>query len=247
MSFHPVDRPRAYEAIVDQITSSIQLGTYVPGQQLPSERELADSFDVSRVVVREAMRHLESRGVVEVRHGSGSYVRDTEKPTLTREVTLLLELEAASLMELYSVRQSLETLAASLAAENASEEQLAALDEALEDLERLRANGIRDLEEYQQLCLKDSEFHMLIADASGNSALRHLLGAILPLIVAGRIAILPTEREIRKFVNPAHLRLVQQEHADVWQAIRDRDGRAAEYFTAHHIRRSIRTWARDAS
>src|SRR5579862_362904 len=104
----PVEKTRSYEQIVTQIEEMIREGHFQIGDRMPSERALAEQFQVSRVVVRESIRHLEARKIVEVLQGSGTYVRRIPTQTLAQNVTFLLELEKSSFVDLMVVRQALE-------------------------------------------------------------------------------------------------------------------------------------------
>ena len=116
----PIGRTRSYEQIVTQIEDMIQEGHFRIGERMPSERALAHQFQVSRVVVREGLRHLEARRIIEVLQGSGTYVRRVPPQTLAQNVTFLLELEKSSFVDLMVVRQTLEVTAARLAATQAT-------------------------------------------------------------------------------------------------------------------------------
>ena len=86
--FQPIAPPRAYEEIVEQIERAISDGVVRVGDRLPGEREMAVQFGVSRVVVREALRTLEARGLVEVRRGSGTFVLRLPSRFLSQSLTL---------------------------------------------------------------------------------------------------------------------------------------------------------------
>ena len=80
MGFRAVILTRSYEQVVQQIQEGIRSGSLVPGQRLPTERELGESFGVSRAVVREALKVLAAMGLVESRQGSGNYFAPTRSP-----------------------------------------------------------------------------------------------------------------------------------------------------------------------
>ena len=237
-----VDRPRAYETVVSAVEEAIADGRYVPGARLPSERLLAENFGVSRVVIREAMRALESRGYVRVRQGSGTYISASGVRALSQDVTLRLELEEASLVELYVVRQSLELASARLAADHGTTEHVDKLDALIEDTRKLTQDGIFDFEDYVRFMHLDEEFHLAVAVASGNRALISLLSAVLPLFTLGRKELMRKGDRVERFGSPERLALVVQEHSDMTTALRNRDGRAAEYFMYGHMQRSIASW-----
>ena len=235
--YQRIDSQRAYEKIVEQIEQSIRDGQLLVGSQLPGERELAEQFGVSRVVVREATRYLESRGVVEVRHGSGTYVRG-----LSQSLTLSLQLQEASLVELYVVRQALELVSAPRAGQYATAEQIAALRKCLEDMTVMIERGIHTDDDYWDFSVKDQEFHLLIAEASNNHPLLNLLQAMLPLFTSGRAQILRRTGGLGQFITPERLNLVHEEHANIGTAISNRDMKAAEQFMLWHLQRSMAAW-----
>lgn len=240
--FISIDRERAFEIVVQEVERSIADGRYEPGQRLPSERDLAESFGVSRVVIREAMRALESRGYVSVRQGSGAYVLPPEERVVRRDVTLSLDLKESSLVELYVVRQSLELSAVRLTAQHASPRVAGDLDVLVAQMGRLAEVGIADPEEYMAFSRLDEGFHLAIAAASENRAMSSLLGAVLPLFTLGRKEIMRQAAVGAELFSAKHLALVVREHADIAVAVRNRDSRAAEYFMYGHMQRSIASW-----
>lgn len=240
--FRSIDRTRAFEAVVSQVERSISDGIYAVGTRLPSERDMAEEFGVSRVVIREAMRALESRGLVDVRQGSGTFVRSDSVRSVSRDVTLSLELEEASLAELYVVRQSLEVTSARLAAERATDELVDELDHHVGQMKAITSHGVRTLDDYMRRRDADQAFHMAIARASGNGLLYRLITAILPLCSSGHFEILRRAASLDTFISAEKLRAINEEHERLATAIRNRDGRAAELFMTWQMQRSIATW-----
>src|SRR5215211_1137494 len=127
MGFKSVTVTRSYEQVVKQVGDAIQRGALPRGQKLPTERELADSFGVSRGVVREAVKVLTTMGLVESRQGSGTYVRTDPLPAVTHALTLSVEPEEHAIGRLFEFRQALEALAARRAAERRSDAQAASI------------------------------------------------------------------------------------------------------------------------
>jgi len=240
--YQPVTTTRAYENIAAQIEQTITSGQLRVGDQLPGERELAEQFEVSRVVIREAMRNLEARGIVEVRHGSGTYVRSIPSPAVTQSLTLLLELEEASLLDLYVVRQALELVAAPKAAQYATPEEIAALRNCLEEMAPLVKQGIHSEDSFRAFSTKDEEFHRLIAKASHNMPLATLLNAILPLVMSGRLEIINRTGGFQRFIARSGRENAHEEHANIVNAIANRDPKAAEHFVYQHLQRSMATY-----
>jgi GntR family transcriptional regulator, hexuronate regulon transcriptional repressor len=148
---------KLYQQIARQIAAAIAAGRYAPGDKLPSERELADDFGVSRPTIRDAMIALEFQGLVEARQGSGVYVNAAlENPQDTTE-------SEVSALELTEARRLFEGEACALAAAIIRDEQLALLDRLATDM---AGNGAP--EEIERL---EQEFHLAIARATGNAAI----------------------------------------------------------------------------
>lgn len=149
-----------------EIGQLISAGTFKPGERLPAERQLAQSLRVSRSSLREALSQLEMDGVLEIRVGSGAWVRRSplghgaEMPTP--------EGQSASPFELLQARRIVEPEAAALAARAATPEQRARLAQAFERLAREMRANVRSPQ-------ADRDFHLLIAQASGNSALAQVI------------------------------------------------------------------------
>ena len=153
----PQDSQKLYRKIALAITAAITDGRYGPGEKLPSERELADSFGVSRPTIRDAMIALEFQGLVEARQGSGVYVNVSAS---VPEDTAELEVNA---LEWTEARRLFEGEACALAAATASEAQLTLLDHMVNEMSR-------DLGD-DQIERLEREIHLAIALATGNVAI----------------------------------------------------------------------------
>jgi len=149
---------KLYQQIARQIAAAIAGGQYSSGDKLPSERELADDFGVSRPTIRDAMIALEFQGLVEARQGSGVYV--SAAPPQNPEYAAETEVSA---LELAEARRLFEGEACALAAAIITDEQLALLDRLATDMAGNIAS--EDLERLEQ------EFHLSIAHATGNAAI----------------------------------------------------------------------------
>ncbi|MGH2557596.1 MAG: FadR/GntR family transcriptional regulator, partial [Thermomicrobiales bacterium] len=110
MTFRSVLVTRSYEQVVEQIHDEIRSGALTAGQRLPTERELAESFGVSRGVVREALKVLASMGLVEARQGSGNYISANPVPSISRALILSATPDEQSMQALFEVREPMEIL-----------------------------------------------------------------------------------------------------------------------------------------
>jgi DNA-binding FadR family transcriptional regulator len=158
MPFQPVESRRLYERVAEQISGLIRVGEFAPGARLPAERDLAKQLGVSRPVVRESMIALEVAGLVEVRTGSGAYVRQKPAESATALNT------GASPSDLLNARMLIEGEIADLAAESATPADLAAIAETI-------AQMSADYEAGRPWHAADLAFHGAVANATGNAAL----------------------------------------------------------------------------
>ena len=164
------------EMIIDQILTMIEEGKFRPGEKLPSEKELAEILCVSRPTLREAMRSLMTMGLIEIRCGDGTYLNDSVK-LISEHFKNTHLLKRFSFNELIDTRLLLEPQLAMLAAQNATPEDLDALEKAY--------GRIADSMEVSPLEFHstDLEFHMAIAACSKNRFMTEMLRAIEDLLV----------------------------------------------------------------
>lgn len=166
---------RLHESVIERIKELIASGEIAPGDRFPSERALEESLRVSRPVLREAFRVLESWGWIESRRGSGRYLRSPRGAPVAGPKNPLLTLERDALFDIWEARQILEMRTAALAAERATDDDLAQLraallvGEAATHDETARSNA-------------DLEFHLSLAAATHNFVLRDLVGFQVSLL-----------------------------------------------------------------
>jgi GntR family transcriptional repressor for pyruvate dehydrogenase complex len=161
--FKKIPRARLYEIVAEEIEKAILEGQYEVGARLPSEQSLADQFEVSRNVVREALKVLQERNLVEVLDGSGAYVA-RPNPAATRNALgrYIRQIGANSAIDaLYETRIALEGLNARLAAQRATPDQI---DEMATTLERMQNN----MDSSVRWTEADLDFHLTVAKATNN-------------------------------------------------------------------------------
>ena len=120
----PINSPRIYEEIVRQIRTLISEGRLKSGDRLPPERDLAERFRVSRASVREALRSLESMGLIEIRLGEGTFVREISVDSLIEPLALVILTQREAVGELFEARRLLEPPIAGLAARRSTKEEI---------------------------------------------------------------------------------------------------------------------------
>lgn len=173
MSFTSVATPKPVDLVVEQIRSRIASGELQREQKLPTERELALLFGVSRGVVREAIKILNGMGLVDSRQGSGIFVRNDPVPVISQGITLSVIAEDSAVNQLFEFRDLLESHAARCAATQATAEQLAAIQAAA------AATSVAATSDDQaKFGAADRQFHLAVAEASNNPYLVVVLRAV---------------------------------------------------------------------
>ena len=216
--FRQVEPVRLYQRIVEQIEDAVLRGELRPGQRLPSERELVTQFGASRPTVREALRVLESNGMVRSRPGdpNGPEILPFSPHGLTKQMTRLVQVEEMSIAELVSFRMILDGSANMLAAQLRSDEELELMDQTIDAMEAAIGKG------YEEFSEADVAFHDAVAFASRNALIK-----VCNHVVRGVVLSLISDK-VRFAENRASLmRESLQHHREVLEAIRLRDGGAA--------------------
>ena len=178
------------ETLVDKAVASflesVASGEYVVGQKLPTQNAMQEIYGVSRNTMREALKKLETMGVVSIRQGDGTYLNNLEMQSDMNRLYPLLQLNDTDLDELIEARKILETKTAEMAALRATEEDIKRLRELLDNMENCRDNS----ELYTE---NDSQFHLCIAKAAHNSILYRFVKLIYEMMNAqqGEIARMP--------------------------------------------------------
>lgn len=164
----PVKKSRLYESAVDQIRTLILAKNYEPGDRLPSERELAEQLSIGRPSVREALRILGAMGLIEIRVGNGTYVRDVSLlPYMDSLITLIssrLKDREENILKLWEVRKILEAGNVGLACSRMTPRQFEKMEASVREMER-------NIEDREVFFSTGVQFHREIAAATGNEIL----------------------------------------------------------------------------
>lgn len=227
-TFPPSAPPKKHrnlaQSVVAYISDGIRDGNISPGEKLPTEAEIMRIQGVSRTVVREAISHLQAAGLVETRHGIGTFVlQPPAGPTLGLDpTTVVTMLDVLAILEL---RISLETEAAALAASRRTERQLQQLRETLDGFQAAARNG-------QESVVWDVKFHLVIAQASANryfhDILSHLGTNIIPRSRVNSAKLTQDDPAI-------YMDRVSREHEDIFNAISRQDPESARAAMRTHL------------
>ncbi len=185
--YRTVKTSRLYEQIVQQVEESILKGQLKPGDQLPAERDLAQRFGVSRTAVREAVKALREKGLVEAYSGRGTFVTNGTSQAIRQSLDMMIRInQQDGLTHLAELRRMLEPEIAALAATRVEEQLLGTLREAVAAMER----SLHDPDAYVEA---DLDFHLALAEAAGNPLILSLLDSIVGLLREQRARIFNVE------------------------------------------------------
>jgi GntR family transcriptional repressor for pyruvate dehydrogenase complex len=185
--YRVVKTSRLYEQIVQQVEESILSGQLKPGDQLPAERELAQSFGVSRTAVREAVKTLREKGLVEAFSGRGTFVTNGTSQAIRQSLDLMIRInQQEGSAHLAELRLVLEPEIAGLAASRIEDQLLGTMRETVAVMER----NLQDREAYIEA---DLDFHLALAEAAGNPLILSLLDSIVGLLREQRSRIFDVE------------------------------------------------------
>ncbi len=162
----PIKKGKLSEIVVERLNAQIRSGELKSGEKLPTERALAESMGVSRTVIREAIRLMVDKNILELRNGRG-YVRQLTFDEIVTNICGSIVPGQISLLEIMEVRTVLELYIAKKAAENITEQQIEELQESIDKMDQLMKEGDKG-------SVEESAFHRGLAEAAGNSALKSI-------------------------------------------------------------------------
>jgi len=203
--FQTVEKPRLADEVARQIAQAIKEGRFTAGQTLPPAREFATKFNVSRPILREALSILQIQGLVSIRHGRGTFVKDPNTDILNVSLTDWLVKNRHLVENFYEARLAIEPVCAARAALLAGPKDIAELKDILEQIEHMTDSSNTPL-----LVSVDIDFHSTIAKLSHNEFLSKMLNSL----------IVP-ETDVRKIVLrlPNHVPTTNKDHHVIFKAI----------------------------
>ena len=179
---------RYYEYVIDNIKGMIIRGELKQGEKIPSERELAERFNVSRVPIREALKILEYMGILDSTQGDGTYVRNFTVPDLVERMNFAVTGTADTIMDLLELRIDLECFAAYHAALRRTDEDIAQFRKALLDMREAKRNSTPDDETIARLRQLSHQFHRCLVQAAHNAVLTSVYENLYELLDISNLA-----------------------------------------------------------
>ncbi|MEW9673826.1 FadR/GntR family transcriptional regulator [Ammoniphilus sp. 3BR4] len=214
-----IDRKSVSGTVMDHIKQLIYAEKLLPGEKLPSEREMAGQINVSRNTIREAYKMLEAEGYLVIKHGNGVFVADQESQI--RKLTSSLFIKEDQVQELLSIRKVLEVESAKWAAEKGNPQDYRRLDNLIHDMRTL----IKE-KDYEELKALDQEFHLHIAQMSGNKILLRIMFNLVDLI---------NEMQNETLQIPGRAKQSLHEHIKILKAIQEKDSQNAGQAMYEHL------------
>lgn len=220
--FRTVRVSRASQDIVQQIKSNVFAGKLKPGDRLPSEKELAEQFGLSRITVRDALRILESQGLVSIKVGAGggAFVTNPSETSASELVTDLLRLQRASTRELVEARLVIETSIVTYAAERATAADLAEMQKAIDAARASRAAGV------SRFTPHSVDFHIALALAAKNQVLLFTVNSFRTLFYETLEKLMPDDEMAVRAI---------EDHQLVLDAIAAHDAERARKLMRDHL------------
>jgi GntR family transcriptional repressor for pyruvate dehydrogenase complex len=216
---HRIKRRRLHEDIVQQFHGLIRQGKLKHGERLPSERDLAERFKVSRSSVREAIRSLELQGLVVSRRGSGTFINTENLDSVVALVATVLNTDGDNLTDIFEMRHLLEPPIAALAAHRATGEEVERLRQILKEQRAQIDAGETGVE-------SDTAFHFALASATHNSALVKVVSAVEDILQRSR------DRSLQE---PGRPQRSLSSHSEILAMIEAGDAQGAQRAMEHHL------------
>ncbi|GLZ08150.1 GntR family transcriptional regulator [Actinomadura sp. NBRC 104412] len=231
--FRPARPRRAFDEIIGQVRALIENGGLRPGDRLPSERALAEQFAVSRNTVREALRMLEISGLIQLKRGAsgGAFISQADSSAVTSSLTDAIRLTDFSLADVTDATQRICSVVTRAACETITDDDLAALEANLREVERLT-----EAAEWERKAQANLEFQRLLAQATGNP--------ILVIIVDALIGVLS---EVVRRVGPRRDDFTLRSRRRLMKHLRDRNADGAVAEIESYQRRLHDLWLNDVA
>lgn len=220
--FEPLRNERAFESIAKQIKETIFSGKLGPGDKLPTERELAEIFNASRVSVRSALLNLEQSGLLNIRKGAGGgfFVRDFNSKPVRDSMGDLLKLGKTSIADLTEARLIIEPQASGLAAKRATSDDLEKIEYAILDFQQRIAQNLPPDP-------ADLNFHVCVAEASKNPVLILIMRSLMELLF---------QNIGSYFLSLEGNKRIANQHMRVFEAIRRKEPEDAQALMLKHVK-----------
>lgn len=224
--FNNVQGKKVYELVIDQIQEKILSGEIKKGDKLPSERELSEQMGVSRTSIREAIRVLETMGLIESKQGEGNFICSNIEKSFIEPLSIMFKLNQGTWDNILELRELLELQTAKIAAEKATNEEIEELGQLIRQMkEEIDGNNREKI-----LVTIDQKFHNKIASISKNYLIENFL--------------MTSSRLFEEFIEEARGKIIEvhreenilfKEHNDIYEAIKEKNAELAYSNMKEHM------------
>lgn len=224
MGFKKIGSKKIYIEVIEQIKALLQSGEIKPGDQLPPERDLAEYMGISRVSVRQALAVLEALGIVEIKHGQGTFISLSEGNTGNLDLLLSNIIKESDPMDILDARKIIEVDIAGIAAEQRTEQDLLAMRNLLSDMQQ-------KIKEGEETSTVDLGFHLQVASATHNPVLLSIMNQIASLMRQNLWSIAKGV----SLMNPGRAEKYLGQHKVVYECIEKQDSLNAKEAMKKHL------------
>lgn len=225
MTFAKIKQERLSDVIARELEAMIMEGVISPGDRLPPERELAQEFNVSRPSLRQALQKLEAAGLVETRHGGGTFVCDAIAAGMADPLAEVFQRHPEAALDFIELRGMLDGMSAAYAASRGTDDDRSVIADCFRAIEA--AHSLDDPSEEAE---RDADFHVAIAEASHNVVLLHVVRSLLELL---RKDVIFNRNTLYEHGGARDTLLAQ--HREIHDAIMARDAERARRAAADHM------------
>jgi GntR family transcriptional repressor for pyruvate dehydrogenase complex len=219
--FSRIKASKLSDEVYNQIVLLISRGKLIPGDKIPSERDLAVDLGISRQSIREALSRAEIMGLIEVRQGEGSFILSSINKSLKPPLTIIIEKEAGRIFEFLEIRKLIEGWCAEKAATEATIEDLENMEEILDEMKKVASKD----KQWEELDLK---FHLSFAKATHNVIAVHMMEAL-------KTNFRPFFKFTKSMPRSEKIDVLWQHHYEIFTAIKHRNPEAAQEKVIDHL------------
>ncbi|WP_428699718.1 FCD domain-containing protein [Stappia sp.] len=225
MVFRKIQHNRTADSVVDQVEELILQGVLRPGDRLPAERDLAKKVDVSRPILRDAIKTLEERGLLVTRHGGGTFIADVIGTVFSDAIVELVRRHPPAIADYLEYRREIERMTTRLAALRATEADREIISRIFNAME-----SAHDSENFDTEAELDVEFHQAIGESAHNIVLLHTLRSCYRLLADGVFY-----SRVQLYRYPGSRERLLAQHRAIYEAVMSGDAAAATEAAGAHI------------
>lgn len=225
MQYPKIKQERLAVVIARQLERMILEGVLAPGDRLPPERELAEELEVSRPSLREALQKLEASGLLETRHGGGTYIRNAIVSAITEPLAEIFQRHPEAALDFLELRGTLDGMSAYYAALRGTDADRSMITQRYQAME-----AAHDIDDPSEEAERDADFHMALAEASHNIMLLHVMRGLLSMLRKDVVF-----NRMQLYTCPGARDMLLDQHRAIYEAVVAGDPDTARDAAQHHM------------